>query len=564
MRPPLTLGEARPLRRSFSRPWLPRDLPTVAGLIVLLGAVVLPEAFSAQPPRRELLPVPTAEAQQKAEVLIRDLYHLDAEGSSLPSQKQELAKKLYEEAEQTEDDPTGRFVLLKLACKLATEVGDARLIDQSIDRMARHFSIDAAGIKKTMISRAVENPRNSAVARQLAEDCLALMDQAVKADRYDAALDYGRAAHTAAGKAKAPSLVSEVVARGRQVVELREAFQQVVEATKRLAEDPDDPEANLVRGRHLCLIKANWRRGLPMLAKGSDPALKDAAQRDLAQPATTAEQMAVADTWWEMAKDRADPIRKSLRDRAARWYIQAKAQASGLDKTKAMNRLAEWKGFARSKKPPVRKPDKPKRPASDRAPPKTLDIEPGQWAEVLDKINPKKNRIAGNWQFRGGKLTAVPAAGSSAGIVIPVVPRGSYDLQIELTRTAGDGLIGVVLPVGHRQCLAVLDCRPGVHGLDTIDGRRADANDSTARGALTTGRRYRLDISVSTDGTEAAITVNLDDRPLFFYRGAANSLALHKDFTTRHRTALALVARCGVVFHGVKLRMKSGKAMLLP
>ena len=87
------------------------------------------------PARGDRLAVPSAAEQQKAESLIRELYEIGDDGPTLPSKALELARKLYDEATKTNDDPAGRFALLKLACNLAVEVGDAELIAQSIDHI---------------------------------------------------------------------------------------------------------------------------------------------------------------------------------------------------------------------------------------------------------------------------------------------------------------------------------------------------------------------------------------------------------------------------------------------
>lgn len=537
-------------------------LAALVGVLALGGAA---SGRAAESRRGGRLPIPGAEAQQKAEALVRDVYQVGPDADLPPSKKAELAKRLVDEAAKTNDNPVGRFVMFKMACNLGVEVGDAELIARSIDQMARYFEIDPASVKRTMLLRAAASPRNSAVARQVAEGCLRLMDRAVLADQFDVAMDCGRAAYTAAGSAKDAKLLGEVVERGRSVLALKKESEQVGEAAKVLAADPDDARANLACGRYACLVKEDWRRGLPMLAKGSDAELKAAAEKDLAQPATPAEQVAVADAWWNMADAKTGREHRSLRGRAAWWYRKAQGGAKGLDETKATKRLAEWKGFARAEAPQPKSKGKGPRPKTHqpaKAPPKTLDVPQGQWADLLKQLDVKKHRVVGDWQFRGGKLMAVPAGGAAA-MVVPVVPRGSYELEMQFTRTSA-GMLGLVLPVGPRQCLAALDCRPGVHGLDTVDGKRADGNDSTARGELTTGRQYRLGVSVAVDGNEAAVTVSLDDRPLFFYRGPAAALALHKEFTTKQRTALALVARCGVVFHSLKLRMKTGSAQVLP
>ena len=71
-------------------------------------------------------------------------------------------------------------------------------------------------------------------------------------------------------------------------------------------------------------------------------------------------------------------------------------------------------------------------------------------------------------------------------------------------------------------------------------------------------------MSVSADDTEASITVNLDGRPLFFYRGPVAALSLHKDVKNARPGALALEAQCSLVLKAVRLRVKSGEASLLP
>lgn len=554
-----TCGPGRALGRAA------RVLAPLA-LVAAVLASGIAAAWAQQAPKPGRLPVPAAPEVEKAEALVRDVYKGDLAAADTPSKQLDLARRLVDEAAKTDDDPAARFALLKMAQQTAVEAGDAALLVQCIDEAARHFDFDARAARQSALMKAAGNPRNSAVARSLAEACQGLLDQAVKADDFELAMDYGRAAYAAAGGAKDPAFVAEIVARGRQVVALRAEHEKAAEALKTLAQTPDDPAANLTAGRYACLVKEDWRRGLPMLAKGGDADLKAAAEKDLADPTDAPGQLAAADAWWDLGQKADAPEKDALLRRAAHWYRRAQPQATGLDKAKATSRLAEVRGFAKVEKPQA-KPEKPTaKPAAKpgQAPHKTLDEAEGKYADVLKEIDLKKNRIAGDWQFKAGKLLGAPGAGAAAaGVAVPVAPNGAYDLKIEFTRTAGDGMIGVILPVGGRRCLAGLDCRPGIHGIDTIEGQRADNNSSTARGALNTNRQYALEINVAVDDGEASVTVNLDDRPLFFYRGPAKDLDLHKDFVSKNQAGIGLVARCGIVLHSVKLRMKTGKAVLL-
>jgi len=75
-------------------------------------------------------------------------------------------------------------------------------------------------------------------------------------------------------------------------------FERAKQANTTLAKKPDDPEANFTAGKYLCLVKGDWDKGLPLLAKGSDAKLKELAQKELAGPKDAAEQAAVGDGWW--------------------------------------------------------------------------------------------------------------------------------------------------------------------------------------------------------------------------------------------------------------------------
>jgi hypothetical protein len=124
-------------------------------------------------------------------------------------------------------------------------------------------------------------------------------------------------------------------------------------------------------------------------------------------------------------------------------------------------------------------------------------------------------------------------------------------------------MLGVVLPVGPRQCLAAINFGGGASGLDMIDGRRANDNTSSFGGVLSNDRRYALEISVEVDGQEAAVTAKLDGRPMFFYRGPVASLALAKEWSIGGRNRLGLVSQAPIVIHSFQLKAPPGRAMLL-
>jgi hypothetical protein len=180
----------------------------------------------------------------------------------------------------------------------------------------------------------------------------------------------------------------------------------------------------------------------------------------------------------------------------------------------------------------------------------------GQWVDALKSVDVKKRGTTGKWQRRNKEIV-VAAVDAPARLPIFTAPRGAYDVKLEFTRTDGDGTVGVILPVGARQCLVAVNFAGGPSGIDMIDGRRANQNDSAFPGALANDRRYTLEIAIRPGEDEASVTATLDGRPLVFYRGPASSLALHKEWVIGSRSALGLAAQADVVFHRMEVRAKS-------
>jgi hypothetical protein len=126
----------------------------------------------------------------------------------------------------------------------------------------------------------------------------------------------------------------------RTIQEARNAYRTIHRTIANL-EDADDPKANLDVGRYYCLIRDEWEKGLPMLAKGSHRAFQQLAQAELRRPADGRAQIELADGWWELAED--EPAhRKAIRLHAARWYMRAAEQLpQGLLKVKAELRVEQ-------------------------------------------------------------------------------------------------------------------------------------------------------------------------------------------------------------------------------
>src|SRR5260370_17029920 len=120
-------------------------------------------------------------------------------------------------------------------------------------------------------------------------------------------------------------------------------------ARSKLATAPEDPAANLMFGRYLCFFQGDWSHGLPLLAKGSDVALKALAVKELAAPNTVKEQMAIADGWWNWGAVQKDREQRNLVKHAKDWYAKAGPASTEKDRAAIINRIleAQKKEYAR-------------------------------------------------------------------------------------------------------------------------------------------------------------------------------------------------------------------------
>jgi hypothetical protein len=111
------------------------------------------------------------------------------------------------------------------------------------------------------------------------------------------------------------------------------------EARQTLAARPDDPDANLWLGQFYCFHKGSWDRGLPLLAKGSDPGLKALAQKELKPSATLDVLREVADAWWDRAQETSGVLKAQLQRHAYHRYLLCLPGRDAVDEAEIDRRL---------------------------------------------------------------------------------------------------------------------------------------------------------------------------------------------------------------------------------
>lgn len=300
-----------------------------------------PEPKPQTPKPAERTPVPDEAAQAAARANVQAVLKEELAGATTATKKAALTKELRRLARDSGDDHANRYALLQEAVKAAVDAVRLDLALEIVDEVSEYFETDAWPLKTAALKDVLAKTRKSQDRDQAAEATLPLLDAAVAEDRFDAALALHQLAADALSRSTKTELRTAFRRRGEQIVAQQRRWNLAQLARDRLKTEPDNAKANLALGRFLCLDKAQWQEGLVFLSKGDDAALKAAAAADSRQPDRPADQVAVADLWWEAAQPAAGTEREQLLKRAQRWYRAGLADLSGLQKVRVEKRLQQ-------------------------------------------------------------------------------------------------------------------------------------------------------------------------------------------------------------------------------
>jgi hypothetical protein len=407
-------------------------------------------AWLGSPPQEPAkAPVPGAEALKRAEGLIREVFK-DEFARKDPGGRRSLARALFNQGRETRDDPAVRFVLFRDAADVAAEGGDLRFALEALDQGVLLYAVNGRDQRKSLLAKARKSALAPEDAATAVEAYLRIAADEAEAQEFDAAAVTLKEAEGLAEKLRNVALVGRVRSRSKDLPELKRDAAGLSAARTALASKPDDPESNLIVGRHACFHKADWAGGLPLLAKGSDSALRALAAKDLANPSTASDQAAAGDGWWDLSEKDPAPAKEELRRRAAFWYALAAPRLTGLAKVKIEKRLG------------------------------SVESRASAGIDLLPLIDLKLDLLKGAWRAGDRELHAPP---SGQGLVqVPYIPPEEYDLRlvVRLTQSAEVNL-GVAL--GDLLFIVAVDGWWGkFSGVELIDGKSFDVNETSRPG----------------------------------------------------------------------------------
>jgi tetratricopeptide (TPR) repeat protein len=184
----------------------------------------------------------------------------------------------------------------------------------------------------------------------------------------------------------------------------------------------------------------------------------------------------------------------------------------------------------------------------------------GRWIDVLRLVDPARHSVEGRWVRQGSKLGT--AATGADRVVIPVAPKGDYELSAQFVRLKGDGDVNLILPVGGASVvLALSEHQAAANGLSKVNGNfHRDEKASAAKG-LTNRTAHKVHVKVTVKDDSARIRATLDGKKLLEWSGPQSALAVADEWRLPNATVLGLgtYTGCTTTFSSAQLRMLTGK-----
>ncbi|HSI36311.1 MAG TPA: hypothetical protein VK986_22190 [Tepidisphaeraceae bacterium] len=287
-------------------------------------------------------PVPSWADHERAKARIGESYLAEMRAAKTPEEKAALARRMFDRAATADDDPARQYELASITLNYAATIGDVDVAFAAVDLIARRFQFDPLTARAFAVAQLGKftTPRESNPV--LVRGALSVVNDAVRADRYDVAKEAVAVAVEAAKRVpKDDDLAKRAATRAADVDAIAKAYRESRPAFEQLKRNPLDVDAAAAAGRFLCLAKGDWTAGLKFLVEVDDPAIKAAARLDVAGAPDGPGRARIADAWWDVGERTPHGLaRRQIHRRAAEWYNRAADQLTGYSKTRAQQRVA--------------------------------------------------------------------------------------------------------------------------------------------------------------------------------------------------------------------------------
>jgi hypothetical protein len=297
--------------------------------------------------------IPLQDDRRKAEEAVQKVYGKRIAAAKSSREKLALAEEMWQEGVGAVGNAAERFVLWRLSLGLTADAGRLHEALTDAEKLEGEFPGDAAALKAAMVSRVVQAFRAGEKAAnpfEIVAVSPAVIEEARLSGCFEEAGRLLQLVMPLARLSKDQNLIRDLATQSREIEKLKAQSASLRRAMDTLREHPDDAEARRLAGRWISFQLQDWKRGLSLLAKSSDPVLGKLAAQDLDNPQESARQAELAGGYWEAAHKEPEVLRRGILARAEYWYRKALPGLSEVAKIQVGKRLEEMEAERQSQK----------------------------------------------------------------------------------------------------------------------------------------------------------------------------------------------------------------------
>ena len=292
-------------------------------------------------------PVPSAAELKQLQASVKDVFKADIAAAKSGAQQSALAERMIENVQNDAASAGSDYALLTQAQSMAIKASNIDLSLKVARLIGERFDVDEPTLIVQTLKDLAKGPTDKEYHQTIAEKALSIASEQIAAEHFEVAKDCIDVVSSVGIKLKSGELAKKAIAGRADLTELKKLADKLPTARQSLASKPDDSAANDIVGRFEIMVKGDWNAALPMLAKSSDAAIKQAAEQDLKlvaaeAPASPEDADAISLRWWELSQKQSLPrLKQQFKLRAGQWAEYAAPDLKGFSKTKAEQRLSE-------------------------------------------------------------------------------------------------------------------------------------------------------------------------------------------------------------------------------
>ena len=280
------------------------------------------------------LPVPDKAAVAKSVVEIKKVFR-SAYSDKTKNGAAKRAQLLRKAALETEDSPVDKYALFQEALAAGVTARSTKDVLLIGGDLYGNFLVEEPGFRVDLIGKLTSTVGSANDAQMALQEGVALAGDLIKADEFDVATKLCSKLRQVARRYQMGFWTDILRNESRRMTQLSKEFSGCKSHLKVLKSNPDNPKSNQFVGEYYCYWKGQFEKGLPYLAKASDPNLKKLANAELA---ANADYSKIADRWWTISAE-LNHKRAGLLRHIRELYQKQFSKLTGIAKKKMEQRL---------------------------------------------------------------------------------------------------------------------------------------------------------------------------------------------------------------------------------